>query len=226
MTHPRATLVLLAIQDDRLKVLVQKTSEGVVRLPSGPADPEQDRDLAFTCRRLSRDLVGGVDYQMIPIHTFSWSKETGGLDVHQVFAGLARSEGIPEDLPNDALFLDVDRLIFQYAPDGTEWERRFLLEERQVGDLNLVYQNLKELAGRSKYPAFLVPKEFTMAELIRAFELLTGQPIDQASFRRKVESVNFLQEVGERRGTSRRPAKTYEMIGFELTLRKFLTMQD
>lgn len=226
MTHPRATLVLLAIQDDRLKVLVQKTSEGVVRLPSGPADPEQDRDLAFTCRRLSRDLVGGVDYQMIPIHTFSWSKETGGLDVHQVFAGLARSEGIPEDLPNDALFLDVDRLIFQYAPDGTEWERRFLLEERQVGDLNLVYQNLKELAGRSKYPAFLVPKEFTMAELIRAFELLTGQAIDQASFRRKVESVNFLQVVGERRGTSRRPAKTYEMIGFDLTLRKFLTMQD
>lgn len=65
-----------------------------------------------------------------------------------------------------------------------------------------------------------------MTELIRAYELLAGQPIDQASFRRKVESVNFLQEAGERRVASRRPAKTYQMIGFELTLRKFLTMQD
>lgn len=226
MTHPRATLVLLAVQDDRLKVLVQKTSEGTVRLPSGPGDPEQDQDLAFTCRRLSRDLVGKLDYQMIPINTFSQVAKSGGFDVHQVWAGLARSDELPSELPEGVLFVDLEPLLSQYAMDGTEWERPFELDTDQLHALSLTSAHLRELSGRSKYPAFLVPKEFTMAELIRAYELLAGQPIDQASFRRKVESVNFLQEVGERRAVSRRPAKTYQMIGMELTLRKFLTMRD
>jgi hypothetical protein len=226
MTHPRATLVLLAIQDDRLKVLVQNTSEGTVRLPSGPGDPELDSDLAFTCRRLSRDLIGDLDYQMIPINTFSKAARSGGFDVHQVWAGLARPDEAPTELPEGSLFVDLEPLLSKYAMDGSELERPFELETDQLHALSLTSGHLKELSGRSKYPAFLVPKEFTMTELIRAYELLAGQPIDQASFRRKVESVNFLQEAGERRVASRRPAKTYQMIGFELTLRKFLTMQD
>ena len=226
MTHPRATLVLLAIQDDRLKVLVQMTSDGTVRLPSGPADPEQDRDLAFTCRRLSRDLVGDLNYQMIPINTFSKASKSGGFDVHQVWAGLARPDEVPEDLPEGTLFVDLRPLQFQYAPDGSEWERPFELERDQLHALTLTSSHLKELAGRSKYPAFLTPKEFTMAELIRAYELMSDEVIDQASFRRKIETVSYLEEVGERRAPSRRPAKTYRMVGFEFTLRKFLTMKD
>jgi len=226
MTHPRATLALLAIQDDRLKVLIQKTSEGTVRLLSGSGEPELDRDLAFTCRRLSRDLIGNLDYQMLPINTFSNTASSGGFDVHQVWAGLARPDEIPTELPEGTLFVDLEPLLSKYALDGSEWECPFELEMDHVHALGLTSFILKEFAGRSKYPAFLVPREFTMAELIRAYEILSGQPIDQASFRRKIETVNFLQEVGERRGTSRRPAKTYQMIGVELTLRKFLTMQD
>lgn len=226
MAHPRATLVLLAVQDDRLKVLVQKTSEGTVRLPSGPGDPELDRDLAFTCRRLSRDLVGKVDYQMIPINTFSQAAKSGGFDVHQVWAGLARQDELPSELPEGVLFVDLEPLLSRYTMDGAELERPFELDTDQLRALSLTSAHLRELSGRSKYPAFLVPKEFTMAELIQAYELLAGQPIDQASFRRKVVSVNFLQVVGVRRGVSRRPAKTYQMIGAELTLRKFLTMRD
>ncbi|MCE6958550.1 hypothetical protein LAZ40_05730 [Cereibacter sphaeroides] len=226
MSLPRATLALFIIQDDRLKVLVRYEADGLVRLPSGHGDPELDRDLAFTCRRLSGALVGDMDYDMLPIHTHSRRDESGSFDVHQIFAGLGRAEDIPEEITTGAAFVDVDPLLFQYHRDGSERLRPFRLHDEDDSSLQWSWARLKEMAGRTKIPAMLIGREFTMPELIRAYEIVSGMEIDQASFRRKIASLCILQEVGERRGISRRPARTYRITGLRMEFEKFLTMRD
>lgn len=59
--------------------------------------------------------------------------------------------------------------------------------------------------------AHMLPREFTLAELQRAFEILKGEPMDKRNFRRTVEDRRWLTPVGRKAIGRHRPAELYRL---------------
>ena len=56
----------------------------------------------------------------------------------------------------------------------------------------------------------LFPSDFTLPELQSAYEQINGEELDRRNFRKKIISLNVLEETGENNlGESGRPAKLY-----------------
>jgi 8-oxo-dGTP diphosphatase len=59
----------------------------------------------------------------------------------------------------------------------------------------------------------LMPAEFTLSELQKANETISGVPMDKRNFRKKVKSLGFLEATGgEKRDGAHRPAKLYHYV--------------
>jgi 8-oxo-dGTP diphosphatase len=57
----------------------------------------------------------------------------------------------------------------------------------------------------------LLPDEFTLTELQKAYETILGEPLDKRNFRRKISSAQILEETGRKKRESEgRPAKLYQ----------------
>ncbi len=71
---------------------------------------------------------------------------------------------------------------------------------------------LGRLRGKLRYRPVvfeLLPPSFTLSELQRVVEALTGQGLHVANFRRLVEASGLVEETGQRAATGGRPARRY-----------------
>jgi 8-oxo-dGTP diphosphatase len=57
----------------------------------------------------------------------------------------------------------------------------------------------------------LLPKEFTLNEIQNLYEIVFGKPFDKANFRKKILSLDILDELNIRKNVSHRPPKTYRL---------------
>lgn len=87
---------------------------------------------------------------------------------------------------------------------------------------NIISTSLERLQSRITYTnliAQFMPKEFTLTELERAYEVILGKDIDKRNFRKKILSLGLLKElVKERRGQKHRPAKLYSFKSLKTTV--------
>ena len=60
-------------------------------------------------------------------------------------------------------------------------------------------------------PIYLMPETFTLSELQAVYEIILGQQIDPKSFRRRLLSADIIEETGEKRHISKRPASLYRL---------------
>lgn len=72
-------------------------------------------------------------------------------------------------------------------------------------------QRLKNKALYTSLPAFLLPNEFTLTELQRAYEIVLGFKIEKKSFRRRMLDANLLLETDNLRHANHRPAQLYNL---------------
>lgn len=71
---------------------------------------------------------------------------------------------------------------------------------------------LRNKAAYSALPCYLLPEQFTLAELQRTYEQVLGEGLDKSSFRRKLAALAFLEEVpGVSQGGQHRPAQLYRL---------------
>ena len=64
---------------------------------------------------------------------------------------------------------------------------------------------------RSKPMAFwLLPPQFTIAQLHAVYDAVLGRSIDTANFRKALQRMNVLKEVGEESDVSHRPARLFK----------------
>ncbi|MFA6090366.1 MAG: NUDIX hydrolase [Candidatus Gracilibacteria bacterium] len=65
----------------------------------------------------------------------------------------------------------------------------------------------------------ILPKQFSLSELQRVYEMILGKELDKRNFRKKILSLHMIQETGELdRDSSNRPAKLYEFKDKELKI--------
>ncbi|MFG6080303.1 hypothetical protein ACEUZ9_000853 [Paracoccus litorisediminis] len=221
---PKSTLALFILVDSTLKVMVEKLPDGTICLPAAVADEALDQDLAFTCRRISKDLLGDFDYHLHHVRTFSGrGADSDAWRVNQLWAGIGRAQQLGEFDRSRMAFVDPDA-VYCSAIWGADNSDK--LSTHDTAKLGLAREDLRQIAGRSKIPAMFLPREFTLPEMRNAYEVVSGLPIDDSNFRRKVENQSMIREVSFRTATSRRPARTYELVGVGLDLRQSLIFRD
>lgn len=78
----------------------------------------------------------------------------------------------------------------------------------------LIKNCLSRLQSKSLYtslPIFLLPQEFTLTDVQKAYETVLDFKIEKKSFRRRLLDAGFLQETGNIRRASHRPALLYRL---------------
>ena len=89
-----------------------------------------------------------------------------------------------------------------------------LAEQLAFDHDSLLRRALSRLRSKTRYtalPVHLMPDTFTLTELQQACETILGHSIEKKSFRRRLERAAILEETGELRPTSRRPAMLYRV---------------
>lgn len=95
----------------------------------------------------------------------------------------------------------------------TAWFSVFNLPELAFDHREILDYALTRLRYKLEYTAVgfqLLPDEFTLSELQRAYEIILRESLDKRNFRRKILAADILEETGNKRKTGEgRPAKLY-----------------
>ena len=73
---------------------------------------------------------------------------------------------------------------------------------------------LERLRNKVEYtslPAYLLPREFTLTELQRAYEAVLGRPLEKSAFRTRVLAADLVEPVNKVREGPNRPAQVYRL---------------
>ena len=77
--------------------------------------------------------------------------------------------------------------------------------------LAIALERLRSKVEYTSLPAYLLPEEFTLGELQRAYEIVLGRDVDKSGFRTRIRSAELVVEVRRQRVGSNRPAQLYRL---------------
>lgn len=72
-------------------------------------------------------------------------------------------------------------------------------------------ERLRNKVLYTSLPIYLMPKDFTLGELQKVYELILNKKIDHKSFRRRILSADILKQTDEMRYEGKRPAYLYRL---------------
>lgn len=205
--HPAVTtdIVIFTIRQDELKVLLIKRAlppfQGEWALPGGFVN--LDESLEAGARRELAEETGVTDVYLEQLYTF----------------------GAPDRDPRERVItvayyalIPSDKIEIRAATDaeGVSWFGMQELPELAFDHDQILQAAHERLAAKLDYSTIafqFMPKEFTLTELQRVYELILREPIDKRNFRKRILSLNLIRETGrERKVGAHRPAKLYRVI--------------
>ena len=202
-------VVLLTIQGGVLQALVIKRANpphrGRWALPGGFVGIDESLDDA--ARRKLDEEAGVRGIFLEQLYTFGEPRRDPRTRVISVaYYALAAAERVHAVVPTpeaaDARFItipdELDKLSMAF-------DHRLILEVA-----------LERIRGKLEYApiAFqLLPRTFTLTELQQVYEVVLGRALDKRNFRVRVLEGGQIEDAGEVRRGSHRPAKLYRFTG-------------
>ncbi|MEI7445367.1 MAG: NUDIX domain-containing protein [Burkholderiales bacterium] len=203
-------VAIFAIVDGRLQVLLVKRARGEHEphpgrwaLPGGFVDVERDASLDACARRKLREKTGVHEEHLEQLKTVGGPRrDPRGWSVTTVYFAL-----IPRDR---AVVAGGNASDAAWFPVEDEARPRPLAFDHDA----LLQAALERLRAKVEYtvlPAALLPESFTLPELQRTFETVLGRELDKSAFRTRMLSAGVIEETGEMRADTRRPAVLYRL---------------
>jgi 8-oxo-dGTP diphosphatase len=124
----------------------------------------------------------------------------------------------------------VAKLQIQGASDAAnaQWWSMYALPQLAFDHDRILHYALQRLRWKLEWTGLgflLLPKEFTLSELQKVYEIVLHEPLDKRNFRRKILATDVLEESGNIREGDHRPAKLYrftaQAIELEQARRRF-----
>ena len=200
---PIATVdaVLLTLRDDALAVgLIRREQPPFVgewALPGGYVRVQQDRSLEDAAARILHDKARIDGRFLEQLGTFSGAdRDPRGWSLTVAYFALVPSADL--QAAGSLLVLHPIAALPALAFDHAE----------------IVAAAVGRLRGKSSYsalPAFLLPPQFTLAELHATYQHVLGTRLDPASFRRKIMDQGIVEATGTHRVGAHRPAELYRL---------------
>lgn len=203
--YPIATVdaVIFTIDDDQLKLLLHKRPQepfqGAWALPGGFIHVDKDADLGAAMHRVLTTKVGATGFYIEQLQTYSGpDRDPRGWSLSVTHLALVPRGRLVYDDDVEVLLAPVDNLPSLAFDHG-----------------RILTDALSRLRGKGSYstlPVSFLAEEFTLAEMLRVYEIVLNTTLDRSSFRRKVSELGLVEETGEARsGVRTRPAKLYRL---------------
>lgn len=203
-------VVIFALREDGLNVLlVQRPHQpgepfpGQWALPGGFVDVSRDRDLAQCALRKLQEKTG-VNAPYLE-QLGSWGdadRDPRGWSATHVYFALVPAAS---KLAAGANAADARWFVIS----GKAMPAPLAFDHQRILDAAL-----ERLRGKVEYtslPAYLLPREFTLTELQRAYEMILGRDLEKSAFRTRVLAAQLVQPVSRMRAGPNRPAQLYRL---------------
>jgi 8-oxo-dGTP diphosphatase len=195
-------VVLLTVSKGQLCVLLARRASdpyaGVLAIPGGYVHEEKDDDTLATASRILLTKTGLTAPYLEQLFTFSGKfRDPRGWSISVSYFAM---------VPLSWLDAVVDGTDLVLVPVDEMCALPF--------DHNLIVNKAVErVRGKSTYstlPMFLLPAEFTMADLHRIYVSVLGTDINKVTFRRKIESQDLVEPISKTLISGRhRPSQLY-----------------
>jgi 8-oxo-dGTP diphosphatase len=201
-------LAIFSVAGEALQVLlVQRPHDarepfpGRWALPGGFVDVAQDADLRQTALRKLREKTGVRAPFLEQLGSWgSASRDPRGWSATHAYFAL-----VPSDAKVAAGANATDARWFPVAG------RRPKLAFDHAEILAAAVERLRNKVEYTSLPAFLLPPEFTLSELQRAYEIVLGRSLEKSAFRTRVLSAGMVEPVDKLREGPNRPAQVYRL---------------
>lgn len=117
--------------------------------------------------------------------------------------------------------LNADKVNLQQGGNATEvaWvpikdnniERQLAFDHNIL--LTAALQRLRAKVEYTSLPVYLLPDEFTLPDLQKAYEIVLNRPLDKSSFRTRILSASMVEDIPNKmKLATNRPAQVYKLI--------------
>lgn len=200
-------VVLFALHDKKLHVVLNRRPNepfsGQLALPGGYVHQQEDADSLAAALRVLRTKTGIVPPYLEQLFSFAdGARDPRGWSVSLSYFAL------------------VDHAVLASAQAAAPGFGFDLVDVNAVPRLSFDHNRifevaLKRLRDKSTYsilPCYLLPEQFTLAQVHDTYEHVMGVALDKSAFRRKLTEMNVLEECkGQRVGGAHRPAQLFKV---------------
>ena len=172
-------------------------------LPGGFVDIDRDRDLEGCALRKLREKTGVTSPYLEQLGSWgSKDRDPRGWSTTHAYFALLPDTGTLAAGANAA-----DAAWHPIRGNGVMVKLAF--DHREI--LETALDRLRSKVEYTSLPVYLLPKEFTMTELQRMFEIVLGREVEKSAFRTRVFSADFIEPVPRMREGRQRPAQLYRL---------------
>jgi 8-oxo-dGTP diphosphatase len=205
------TVAVFARHEDQLWALLVKPSKGAGRtaperwiLPEGSVDVEQDADLLSCTRRILKEKAGVTAAYVEQLGSWgSGKRDPRGWSATHAYIALVSAKADTFPPPGTVAGARWSPIV----TDAVEFE--LALDHAEI--LAAAVSRLRSKSEYTSLPAYLVPPEFTLSELQRAYEIVLGRKLEKSAFRTRILAADLVTPLGRFREGANRPAKLHRL---------------
>lgn len=203
-------LAIFTVREQQLQVLLVQRPQlagepfpGLWALPGGFVDIDQDRDLEACARRKLREKTAVTSPYLEQLGSWgSADRDPRGWSTTHAYFALIPDTEAPAAGANAA-----DAAWFPITGNGVK--PRLAFDHGEI--LETAIDRLRSKVEYTSLPVYLLPKEFTLSELQRMFEIVLGREVEKSAFRTRVLAADFIEPVPRMREGQQRPAQLYRL---------------
>jgi 8-oxo-dGTP diphosphatase len=204
-------VVIFAAKDEALQVLlVQRMSErgepfpSMWALPGGFVDVEKDKDLEACALRKLREKTGVASPYLEQLGSWGGAtRDPRGWSATHVYFALLSAEHLALEKGTNA----ADVRWFPVVEGSIEPKLAF--DHRDI--LNAAILRLRSKVEYTSLPMYLMPKEFTMSDMQRVYEIVLDRQLEKSAFRTRMLAADLIEPVSKMRRGPNRPAQLYRL---------------
>ncbi len=205
-------VAIFAVRDEQLQVLlVQRNDEpgepfpGQWALVGGFVDVEQDASLEDCALRKLRAKTGVVSPYLEQLGSWGGpARDPRGWSITHAYFALIPPEAAIEPVSG------ANAAGAKWVPLVKEGVKERLAFDHDV----ILAAAVARLRGKVEYtslPAFLLPREFTLSELQRVYEIVLGRKLEKSAFRTRVLATDLVVALPRYKEGPNRPAQLYRL---------------
>ncbi|OGB29649.1 MAG: hypothetical protein A3F78_02495 [Burkholderiales bacterium RIFCSPLOWO2_12_FULL_61_40] len=200
-------VVLFTLRDKKLHmVLTRRPNEpfaGQWALPGGYVHPQEDADSLAAALRVLRSKTGIAPPYLEQLYSFAdGARDPRGWSVSLSYFALV-DEAVLAGAQAAAPGFGFDLVEVNAVP-------RLSFDHNRIFEVAL--RRLRDKSAYSTLPCYLLPEQFTFAQVHETYEHVMGVALDKSAFRRKLAEMDVLEECkGQRVGGAHRPAQLFKV---------------
>lgn len=177
-------------------------------LPGGYIRSEEDANDRAACERVLSQKLGFSPPYLEQLQTFSGAaRDPDGWSLTVVYYALVRWELLADWWSEHG---KTDRVKLVSMSEIHKRTVSLAFDHEEI--IRTALNRLNTKARYSSLPCFLLPEWFSLKQMKEVYESLQDEPINMASFRRKVLALGFIEEIpGEFEYGPQRPAQLYRL---------------